>query len=73
MMAHDLHSGPVPLGEGYSIEFHFHGLRMDVEWLPRLPKPKQGRRLLPAYRKARNAFLLKIAEATGQRIACVDL
>jgi hypothetical protein len=60
------------LGRGYSVEFHFDGLALAVEWLPKVPPPKIGRKLLPAYREARNQFLARLAPAYGP-IAVVDL
>lgn len=66
-------SGAVDLGEGVSVEFTFDGSRLDCAWLPDLPKPEVGRRLLPAYRDARHAFFLSMSERLGVNIAVVDL
>lgn len=60
------------LGRGYSVEFRFDGQRLDVEWLPTIPPAKIGRKLLPAYRAARNEFLAKLTPAYGT-IMAVDL
>jgi hypothetical protein len=45
------------LGRGYSVEFALDGLSLTAEWSPKLPHHKIGRKLLPAYRAARNEFL----------------
>ena len=66
-------SGDLSVGEGFTVDFQFDGSRLDCLWLPDVPKPETAHRLFPAYAEARNGFLLKLARATGQNMACVDL
>ena len=73
MIAMNFRSEPYPLGEGVTVEFHLKGNVMNVEWLPALPKPEQGRRLLPAYRRARDTFLATVARQTGKTALCVGV
>lgn len=61
-----------PLGRGYSVEFSFDGQRIEVVWSPRLPSPSLGRKLLPAYREARDQFLAGLQPIHGD-IVVVDL
>jgi hypothetical protein len=58
-----------PIGRGYSVEFVLDGLSLTAEWLPKLPHYKIGRKLLPAYREARNDFLGSL----GVSMLVVDL
>lgn len=60
------------VGRGYSVRFTFDGQALDVEWLPRMPIGKLGRKLLPDYRAARNHFLRTLAPTFGT-IAVMDL
>ena len=57
------------LGRGYSVEFVLVGLQLTVDWSPKLPHYKIGRKLLPAYRAARNDFL----NSLGVPMLVVDL
>ena len=57
------------LGRGYSVEFSLDGPSLNVDWRPRLPHRKIGRKLLPAYRRARNDFLASL----GIPMLVVDL
>jgi hypothetical protein len=66
-------SEPVQLGKGFSVAFSFDGGCLDCEWSPKMPHGRRGRSLLPAYFKARNAFLGKVARYTGQNIAVIDI
>jgi len=61
-----------PVGDGFSVRFLFTGGGMHVEWLPRMPHGRKGRRVLPAYREARDAFLRDLSEHLGTNIACVE-
>lgn len=58
-----------PLGRGYSVEFVFDQLSLTANWRPKLPHHKIGRKLLPAYRTARNEFLASL----GTPMLVVDL
>lgn len=61
-----------PLARGYSVRFAFNGASLDVEWLPRLPHGKLGRKLLPKYHEARNRFLAELVPFFGN-VMVVDL
>jgi len=66
-------SRPYPLGHGFSVEFRLSGSRLDAVWSPRLPHGRRGRKLLPAYRLARDRFLASLAADLGGPIAVLDL
>lgn len=57
---------------GYSVRFTFDGVRLDVDWMPRMPLRKLGLKLLPDYQRARNAFLATLTPTFGN-IMVVDL
>lgn len=46
-----------PLRHGYTVTLSLDGARLEAEWSPNLPIGRRARKLLPAYRKARNDFL----------------
>lgn len=46
-----------PLRKGYAVEFVLEGGRLDAIWSPRCPGHKCSRKLLHAYRDARNHFI----------------
>lgn len=58
-----------PLRRGYEVEFCLEGGQIEVRWLPDIPPAKIGRKLLPAYRGARNAFFASL----GVPMVVVDL
>lgn len=68
-----LRSEKMPLGRGYAVSFVFEANKLDCEWYPRLPSPRKGRGLLPAYRRARDEFIGRIAARTGLAVLVVDL
>jgi hypothetical protein len=73
MIGMNFRSEPYALGESVTVEFHLKGNAMNVEWAPAMPKPEQGRRLLPAYRRARDEFLALVARQTGKTALCVEV
>jgi len=73
MNPYPITSEPVSVGRGFSVEFSFDGTRLDCQWSPRMPHGRYGRSVLPGYIAARDAFLLKVANFTGQNIAVVNL
>ena len=48
------------LSERYSVEFILDGSHFECSWSPSQPKVRKARRLLPAYRTARNDFLASL-------------
>lgn len=66
-------SEKMPVGKGFAVVFSMVGGTLDVEWLPRMPGPRRGRQCLPAYRRARNDFLRRVALKTGLNVMVVDL
>lgn len=54
---------------GFAVEFDFDGQRLDAEWSPDFPDARIGRKLLPAYRAARDHFLAGL----GINVAVVEL
>ena len=47
----------IPVGNGFTVSFRLSERGIEAEWLPDVPKGRKARRVLPAYRKARDAFL----------------
>lgn len=55
------YSREYPLRAGYSVQFVLDNGRLDAKWSPRCPKPgKVSRKLLHAYRDARNDFIASL-------------
>lgn len=49
------------LPHGYPVQFALDDSRLDARWSPRCPKPeKVSRKLLHAYRDARNDFIASL-------------
>lgn len=46
-----------PLRRGFSVEFVLDGGRLDAVWSPRVPRHPCSRKLLHAYRDARDHFI----------------
>jgi hypothetical protein len=54
---------------GYTVEFKLDGGRLDCAWSPDMPSGTRARKLLPHYRRARNAFLATL----GLNVAVVEI
>jgi len=63
------YSQSYPLRDGFAVEFSLDNGRLEARWKPRLPHGRKARRLLPAYRAARNSFLASL----GVNVAVVEL
>lgn len=65
------------VGGGFSVRFEMcarpAGLALSVEWAPRPPAPRELRRVLPRYRRARDLFLCEVSRITGLGMACVEM
>lgn len=72
MNRYPITSPALDIGKGFRVTFVFDGTRLDCIWLPRMPRGRKGRALLPAYRTARNAFLGKVAIVTGKNVAVIE-
>lgn len=63
-----LYSDKTMVGLGYSVRFELHvgpdalPGRFDVEWSPRMPRGRDGRRVLERYRQARDRFLSDVGK-----------
>ena len=53
-----------PLPRGYEIEFSLDNGRLECRWSPDVPRGQRARKLLPAYREARKAFLASLGVNT---------
>jgi hypothetical protein len=42
---------------GFSVDFVLEGARLEAQWSPKPPKGKRAKKLLPAYRLARDDFM----------------
>lgn len=73
MNLYPITSPALDIGKGFRVTFVFDGMRLDCIWLPRMPRGRKGRALLPAYRMARNLFLSKVATVTGKNVAVIDV
>ena len=49
-----------PLDSRFTVEFCLSGDAFEARWSPFAPKGRKARRLLPAYRTARNHFLTSL-------------
>ena len=47
----------IPVGNGFTVSFRLSERGIEAEWFPDVPTGRKARRVLPAYRKARDAFL----------------
>ena len=61
------------LGAGLSVRFRLAGGCINAEWQPRLPTKREFKRLLDAYRAARNLFLANVGQACGASVRCLEL
>lgn len=60
-----VHRGRYWLPGNYALEFTFDGKSLECEWSPDFPSAREGRRLLPAYRAARDHFLSGLCIGPG--------
>lgn len=54
---------------GFAVDFVLDRGRLEAQWSPDIPKGKRAKKLLPAYRTARNDFI----RSTGVRTLVVEL
>lgn len=66
-------SEPMDVGAGYSVEFTFDEAALHCEWSPTMPSPTEGKRLIPAYRQARDRFLATVATQIGVNVGVLEL
>ncbi|MGE0773680.1 MAG: hypothetical protein AB7G25_09145 [Sphingomonadaceae bacterium] len=71
-MMQQLHTAPVDLGSGFSVEFHFDGERLGVRWTPAVPGPTRTNLIAPNLR-ARDSFLADVARVNGINVAVVNV
>lgn len=57
------------LPRGYTVEFSLDGGRLGCARSPDVPTAREFKRLLPAYREARNQFVASL----GLRVAVVEV
>lgn len=63
----------MPLGDGLTVAFSFTNGHLAADWKPRMPYGRKGRKYLPAYRRARDEFVRRVAHRTGLNVLVVDL
>ncbi|MEI5685455.1 hypothetical protein [Sphingomonas kyungheensis] len=68
-----MESEPMPLGHGRAVIFRLIDGQLEAEWKPRIPHGPWASRLLPAYRRARQEFLRRVALKTGLNMLVVEL
>ena len=66
-------SEAMPLGDGFTVTFRMEGRSVNVDWQPRVPCGRKGRKYLPAYRRAREEFVRRVAARTGLSVLVIDL
>jgi hypothetical protein len=66
-------SEAMPLGDGFTVTFTMKNGQLDADWQPRIPYGRKGRKHLPAYKRARNEFIRRVAHRTGLNMLVVDL
>ena len=54
-------SPDIPVGNGFTVSFRLSARGIEAEWLPEVPKGRKARRLIPAYRNARDPWLATLA------------
>ena len=61
------------IGDGYAVEFVFRPdeARLDALWSPDVPRGRPH--LIPAYQRARHAFLGTVATHLGAAVAVMDI
>lgn len=69
----NMSSEAMPVGDGFAVSFSMKAGRLDCEWSPRMPKGRKARRYLPAYRLARDEFILRMAKRTGVVIGVIEI
>lgn len=52
------------LPRGYEIELSLDGDRLECRWSPDVPRGQRARKLLPAYRQARDTFIRSLGVTT---------
>ena len=65
-------SPDTPVGRGFTVSFRLSDRGIEAEWLPNVPQGRRARRLLPAYRHARDQWLAVLA-GEGVNVVVVDL
>ena len=68
-----LRSERMPVGGGFTVAFSLMPGRLEVEWEPRAPVGRKGRKYLPAYRLARDEFLRRVALKIGANVGVIEL
>ena len=69
----NLRSEAMPLGDGLFVTFSMAGGQIDAAFAPPLPRGRKARRYLAPYRRARDAFLRRVALRTGLTVAVVEV
>lgn len=69
----DMRSEAMPVGDGYTVNFVLKAGRLDCEWSPRTPKGRKARRVLPAYRLAREEFVRRLSIRAGVTVGIIEL
>ena len=68
-----LTSAQYRIGKGLKVQFEFDEAgAMRAHWLPSMPKTLKGA-WLARYRRARDDFMVTVADQTGARIGVTDL
>lgn len=74
-MTEPIRSKECRVGRGFTVEFTFlpHQCKLKADWSPWPPDRKEMRRVLPAYRTAREGFLSRVTEATGMSVEVLEV
>ena len=63
----------IRLGRKHTVDFGICGGTFSVKWEPDIPAGRELLKLLPAYLRARDAFLEEVASLSGQVVAVAAL
>jgi hypothetical protein len=67
-----MESEPMPLGHGHAVVFRLVDGQLETQWEPRIPHGPSATKLLPAYRRAREEFVRRVALNTGLNMMVIE-
>jgi len=69
----EMRSEAMPLGDGLTVRFAIINGRMEAAFNPTPPRGRKARRILPAYRRARDEFLRRFSVRTGLTVGVLEV
>jgi hypothetical protein len=68
-----MRSEAMPLGDGLTVRFAIINGQMEAAFSPTPPRGRKARRILPAYRRARDEFLRRFSVRTGLTVGVLEV